>query len=358
MTFDQEMAIGQGIMGPAAGQPVQRETLLGLLKLTNNQATRALITASSKYGITKGAHDAKELRLTKLGREAVDPNGSLRQRAQARFELAVQNVAPFNHLYEHFSGGHMPAKQVMQDSLSDLNDRDRGQCVDIFIDNAKCVGILQTREGAPFLATIDQLLDDLPSGRAADRNGAVDSDGNAELGVEVTSDTDFERVCFFISPIGEEGSEDRKHSDAVLASFVEPMMDEHRLRIVRADKITEPGMISSQVLKHIVRSRLVVADLSFHNPNVFYELAIRHATGKPTVHIIREGDPIPFDVKNFRTPSLPLGEVYGLLAKFETAKSEIAQQIRQALADGTTTNNPLLAFYPEAQLRLNDEAEN
>src|SRR5919109_2236063 len=114
---------------------------------------------------------------------------------------------------------------------------------------------------------------------------------------------DFESVCFFISPIGAENSEHRRHSDAILSSYVEKALAavEPKLRVVRADKITQPGMITKQVLEYLMKSRLVVADLSFHNPNVFYELALRHATGKPTVHLIRAQDRIPFDIDQFRT---------------------------------------------------------
>ena len=60
-------------------------------------------------------------------------------------------------------------------------------------------------------------------------------------------------------------------------------------------------MISKQIIEYILRSRLVIADLSYNNPNVFNELCLRHATGKPTVHVIKKGDKIPFDVGNFRT---------------------------------------------------------
>jgi len=45
--------------------------------------------------------------------------------------------------------------------------------------------------------------------------------------------------------------------------------------------------IGKQVLEHILRSRLVIADLSFHNPNVFYELCLSHVARLPTVQIIR-----------------------------------------------------------------------
>jgi hypothetical protein len=45
---------------------------------------------------------------------------------------------------------------------------------------------------------------------------------------------------------------------------------------------------------------LVVADLTGQNPNVFYELAVRHAAGKPVVHLITSGESLPFDVANQR----------------------------------------------------------
>ena len=45
-------------------------------------------------------------------------------------------------------------------------------------------------------------------------------------------------------------------------------------------------MITSQVLEYLKRSRLAVADLSYLNPNVFYEVALRHALRLPVVQLI------------------------------------------------------------------------
>ena len=65
--FEQALRIGQGISDFGAGHPMKRDTLLEKLVLANNQTTRDLITASSKYGITSGSHDAPELKLTEEG---------------------------------------------------------------------------------------------------------------------------------------------------------------------------------------------------------------------------------------------------------------------------------------------------
>jgi len=108
-------------------------------------------------------------------------------------------------------------------------------------------------------------------------------------------------------------------------------------------------MISGQVIEYIIKSKLMIVDISFHNPNVFYKLYLQHVTGKPTVHLIRESDRIPFDVANFRTVALKMDSVYSVLAQLDTYRAEIAQQIRQVIADGVSTNNPILAFCPSAK---------
>jgi hypothetical protein len=57
--------------------------------------------------------------------------------------------------------------------------------------------------------------------------------------------------------------------------IIQPAVKEFGLKVIRADQMSKPGMIGKQVIEHILRSRLVIADLSFHNPNVFYELCLR-----------------------------------------------------------------------------------
>jgi hypothetical protein len=322
---------------------MKRLTLLEKLELLpGNQTTRDLITASSKYGITTGGHDAEELRLTDEGAKAVAPVASL-ERSNARIKLAIIDIEPFNKIYQKFAGGKMPAVEAMRDCLDDLNEGDRAPCVDIFVQNAKFLGVLQTIEGAEFITSAED---------AATR--ALVPNPNAPMSAAISVNQpvigeEFETVCFFISPIGNVGTEHRKHSDAILASYVEKALAtvEPRLRVVRADKITQPGMITKQVLEYLLKSRLVVADLSYHNPNVFYELAFRHATGKPVIHIKRTSDAIPFDNKDFRTIDIAFDDKFEILAQIETVRSTIAQFSRQSLSMGDSSDNPLLLYFPD-----------
>jgi hypothetical protein len=158
--------------------------------------------------------------------------------------------------------------------------------------------------------------------------------------------TDFETACFYITPIGDEGSEQRKHADLFMGALIEPSLTEFNLRLVRADRIGDAGMITAQIIEHIIHSRLVIVDLSFHNPNVFYELALRHAVRKPIVQISRSADKLPFDIGQVRTIVVDTTDIYSLVPQLESLKAQIAAQIRKTLDEKSEVENPLSIFAP------------
>jgi hypothetical protein len=116
------------------------------------------------------------------------------------------------------------------------------------------------------------------------------------------------KTCFVVSPIGPEDSAIRKRSDMLLRILKHAL--EPRYEVIRSDHIAEPGMISHRMIQLLVDAPLVVADLTGANPNVYYELAIRHAVGKPTIQIIAKGEPIPFDIGDMRTIGVDMADQY------------------------------------------------
>ena len=70
------------------------------------------------------------------------------------------------------------------------------------------------------------------------------------------------------------------------------------------------------------------------------------------MHLTRESDYIPFDVGNFRTVKLKMDSVYGILAQLDTYRAETAQQIRQVLMDGASTDNPIPTFCPKGRFAV------
>lgn len=363
VVFEDALTIPAGIMKHGAGNPVRRLRLLQLMELNPEaQATRDLITNAGKYGLTEGGKDAEELKLTIDGKIVVDPASPPRQRRQTTFTLAIARIEHFKKLYDRYAGKPMPSLEVMQDDLNDLDDGDRKPCVDIFVGNANHVGLLKTIGGVKHLLAIEDALDDLA--RAApedDAKASIKSIGERPLHPDGDAPVDFDSICFFIAPIGDKKSEDpkliaqRRHSDTILTQYIRRALEEQDLKVVRADEIAEPGMISRQIIEYIVRSKLVISDLSFNNPNVFYELCLRHATGKPTVHLIKKGDLIPFDIGNFRTITIALDDVHDAIAEIDTHRAEISNHVRQALSSGQSRDNPILTFFPKARFVIDDE---
>lgn len=145
------------------------------------------------------------------------------------------------------------------------------------------------------------------------------------------------KICFVISPIGEDDSETRKRSDQVLKHIITGAVEQLGYEVIRADKISEPGIITHQILQYIVDAPLVIADLTERNPNVFYELALRHSIRKPLVQLIKKGELIPFDVAATRIIQFDLLN----LDSVEAAKTEIVAQVKSLEAGKNETDNPI-----------------
>lgn len=107
------------------------------------------------------------------------------------------------------------------------------------------------------------------------------------------------KQCFFISPIGDPDSLARSRSNQVLEHILRPAL-EPAYHVLRADRDPDPGSITSAMVTSIIGSDLIVADLTDHNPNVFYELAVAHAYRRPTIHLIWDDQRTPFDVADMR----------------------------------------------------------
>jgi hypothetical protein len=107
--------------------------------------------------------------------------------------------------------------------------------------------------------------------------------------------------CFVISPIGAPGSAVREHADDVFDFIIAPACKRAGITPDRADHDSRPGVITEQMYDAILKDAdLLIAVLTFHNPNVFYEIAIAEAAARPLVLMIAHEEAIPFDIKDRR----------------------------------------------------------
>ena len=114
-------------------------------------------------------------------------------------------------------------------------------------------------------------------------------------------------TCFVIGPIGDRladaGTPDREtweQAVRVLEEVIEPACKTHGLEVIRSDNISQPGEIPEQVFILLRDADVVVADVTGGNPNVMYELGLRHAGSRCTIQIGEYGQ-LPFDISVVRT---------------------------------------------------------
>jgi hypothetical protein len=130
--------------------------------------------------------------------------------------------------------------------------------------------------------------------------------------------------CFVIAPIGEISDEKRKRTDQVFKYIIQKAL-EGKYQAVLAHKIGKPGKISMHIIEKLATVPLVIADLTDHNANVYYELALRHALNMPAVLLIEEGQKknIPFDLKDMRVITYNLHDP----GKIDDSAKELSVQI-------------------------------
>lgn len=147
--------------------------------------------------------------------------------------------------------------------------------------------------------------------------------------------------CFVISPIGSEGSAERKHANDVLNLIIRPAATACGLDARRADEATESGRITDQMFREIVQADLCIALLTGLNPNVFYELGVAHTAGKPVIVLALKGQALPFDLLDWRYLSYDFDPN---AVRDETYQKKLIEFIQDVQAKDYRTE-PLLARY-------------
>lgn len=104
--------------------------------------------------------------------------------------------------------------------------------------------------------------------------------------------------AFIVRPFGEKNG---VNFDEVQAKLILPALNRAGINGYTTGVILEAGNIRQDMFQLLLTSDLVIADISIHNANVFYELGIRHALrAKRTVLIRCRKDEVPFDLKTDR----------------------------------------------------------
>ena len=100
-------------------------------------------------------------------------------------------------------------------------------------------------------------------------------------------------TSFVISPFGEP-------FDTYFSHIIKPALEDCGMYAVRGDSLYRPTTIVDDIWQGIREAKLLIAELTDRNPNVFYELGLAHAISKPVILISKSIDDVPFDLRSIR----------------------------------------------------------
>ena len=107
-------------------------------------------------------------------------------------------------------------------------------------------------------------------------------------------------ICFVIMPISDTHGYDNGHFGRVYEHVLKPAIIQAGFNAVRADDANKTDYIVLGIIQRIVESEMVLCDFSARNPNVMYELGIRHAFNKPVVLVKDNITDKVFDISGLR----------------------------------------------------------
>jgi len=153
------------------------------------------------------------------------------------------------------------------------------------------------------------------------------------------SNTTRQKRCFVISPISSTNSEIREHADDVFDFIIKPAAERAGYFPHRGDHSAKPGKITDQMFDAIFEDDLIVAILTYQNPNVFFELAVAQSAARPVILMLLHGVDVPFDIKDHRV-------IYYDLRPRPLFKGKYTDQLYRSLREIETDTNLRVPFAP------------
>jgi hypothetical protein len=244
---------------------------------------RVEISSAIKYGfLTRPS--AGRIAVTELARKALRPHQPEDELSALR--QALMSAPDFGEVYKHYRGEHLPDRTFFENALTDkfkVPKEKVSEFIELF---------LASLDAAKLTEKIGDKIRIIDASKDASSTEAVNDLQIKKLSrdVQITAGDSCFVMMPFALPIGDHYSK-----------IYEPAIRKAGLRAVRADnEIFGTGKIMEQVWSGIKSAKVLVAELTKRNPNVFYELGLAHALQKPVVLISSNDEDVPFDLKHIR----------------------------------------------------------
>lgn len=147
------------------------------------------------------------------------------------------------------------------------------------------------------------------------------------------------KTCFVSTPFGVQRDRDSGETidfDSIYQLIISPAAQAAGYSTVRADNALPSGRILDQVVDLISTADLFIGDISTHNPNVYYEIGLRHMTSLPCLLMARQKTRIPFDLAGYRVFMYSDEQ-----DEFAVARDSLAATIHALVRSGPHAGSPI-----------------
>ena len=276
------LRIPEAILDQNAGRACTDCEALEFAGLSFNGPSQVELSSSSKYGLLERPEKGKVQPTDRAKRiiRPQDPRDEMEGLREAL--LAAPDVA---EVYTHYRGENLPDEPFFSNALTDKFKIPADKVSEfkaIFLESLRDARLLEDHNGKFRLV-------DVTAGPAFEETGADSLKRLGKAAKVGASDT-----CFVMMPFdGPIGS--------YYSAIYQPAIEKAGLHAIRADdEIFGTGKIIDQVWRGIHSAKVLVAELTTRNPNVFYELGLAHALQKPVVLVSRTESDVPFDLQHVR----------------------------------------------------------
>lgn len=306
--LEDAISIAKAIEEKNAGNPMPAKDVASAVGYNTSVDWRFLdlLRSANQYGLVTGSGANATIHLAALGQDVVAPS-TPSQRSEALLR-AFRSVKDFEAVEKHFGGKRIPEDEFFLNTLTrDFSvPRDRViHFAKVFLENLKYLRAFTPAAGGFDTPT--------PPPDTVDRTTPPDKVPSPTVSKEPRV-REFLDTCFVMMPFG-------AWFDRYYAEIYVPAIKEAGFEPVRADELFTTGSVVEQIWEQIEKAKLLLADLTGKNANVFYELGLAHAARKPVVFTAGQVEDVPFDLRHLR------------VIIYDIREPEWASRLRKSVAD-------------------------
>lgn len=319
----------------------------------NNPNNQYFLWSATAYGIVdKDEND--NYKVTEIGRKILAPTYEGEDREGAIKAIASPTI--LGRFLSDYSGAQLPSGDIFKNVLEQKYHIPKArvdETINLILANTRYAKLLEEQEDGKLRLRSANAAVGVAESESGPAPAVSSANGDVTVSQPLESATDYNKACFIITPIGDEGSPERKHADAMYRHLIAPVLESYNLDPIRADKIAKPGHITKQTVENIAYCKLCITDLSFGNQNAHYELGIRHTLKLASIQIIRKGDKIPFDIQQGRTIIIDTSDPYTIMDRVVSAKAELAEHVKAILEEkGKHEDSPIAMYLPHLVVKI------